>query len=362
MPGIREVAEEVRRWALSNRMMGNFPVSPPVDLATIRNIFGTVGVPAAVKTLQHRGVSYIGINEKLSEIIIFTKKNLSATERRSFERIILKSRGEDITFSFVQSSIAHVGRDLDPPVGVPTFEMLNGRFTCGSSIYIASEKGAGTLGCLVRDKAGTLYGLSNNHITGGSNYAEPGLPIVAPGMADVAAGAQDPETIGHHRRAYPFVDGLPEVVDAAGNLDAAIFEIKDPNRVCSMQRKRYDTPTDCLPLEVGMVVEKVGRTSSLTKGEVIAELFGFWPVQYDVDVIGGKKIIYFSSMFAIEGKVNLFSYSGDSGSLIVYKDSDEKRFAVGIVVAGNTEGITFALPFDRILTHFDVELVSGHNT
>lgn len=189
----------------------------------------------------------------------------------------------------------------------------------------------------------------------------PGLPIIAPGLLDVAAGGQDPETIGHHHRAYPFIDGIPEIVGATENLDAAIFKIIDPDRVSSMQRAAYDTPTECIPLEIGMRVQKVGRTTGSTIGEVVAEMPDCEPIEYGVDIIGGKKHIYFKGLFAILTTGASFSQPGDSGSLIVNLDQNNARRAVGIIVGGDETGLTFALSLDRVLEHFDVELVSNHN-
>ena len=190
----------------------------------------------------------------------------------------------------------------------------------------------------MRSQDGTLFGLSNNHITGGCNYAVPGLPIIAPGILDVAAGGQDPETIGHHYSAYPFVDGIPEIVSADDNLDAAIFKISNLDRVSSMQRQHWDTPTECIPMEVGMRVAKVGRTTSVTYGEVTSELFDCEQVEYDMDLCGGRKYVYFKSLFVINATTGLFSQGGDSGSLITNVDGNGVRRAVGIIVGGDGTG------------------------
>lgn len=264
---------------------------------------------------------------------------------------------------FRNGGLPFAGVSPPPPTGVTAVTLHNGRYACGSSIYIGSEKGAGTLGCLVRDRTGdrTLYGLSNNHITGGCNYAVPGLPIVSPGSLDVAANAQDPETIGHHADAYPFVDGLPEIVDAASNLDAAIFKIANPDRVSSMQRAHYDTPPECVPLEVGMRVQKVGRTTGSSHGEVVAEYPDCEAIEYELPIIGGKKQVYFQNLFIISASPGDFAQPGDSGALIVEVRQDQPRRAVGLVVGTDGTGLTYALSLPRVLEHFDVELVSNHN-
>jgi hypothetical protein len=48
--------------------------------------------------------------------------------------------------------------------------------------------------------------------------------------------------------------------------------------------------------------------------------------------------------------------------LVVTKLTDASKKAVGLVVAGDENGLTFVLSIDRILKYFDAELVGGHNT
>lgn len=364
MPNLREIALGIKHWALANHMMGDKRIVPEVDMALVRSVFGKVGVPTAVNILQNRGISYVGINELLDQVLIFTDKKLNRREMDLFANLTVGAGGNDrVSIAFMESGIAQSGMPPTPPVGIPPLHEHNGYYTCGSSIYMGSEKGAGTLGCLVQDANGKIFGLSNNHITGGSNYAFVGLPIVAPGSADVAAGVRDPETIGHHARAYPFIDGIPEIVDAGNNLDAALFEVSKPERLSSMQRDRFDTPGNSGELEVGQTVEKVGRTTGYTKGTVISELFDYEYIVYHLDVIGGKKIIFFKSLFMIKGENQdkPFSTFGDSGSLIVSVDNDKNRVSVGIVVGATKEGLTLALSLNRILKYFGVQVLSGHN-
>jgi hypothetical protein len=359
---LRDLALTLKNWAKNNQLMGpNYPEKPGFDASIIRTFFGPAGVPHVTRVLQDRQISYIGVNDISNEIIVYTKKKLSRGDQKILTGSTPTIGGQPVGIVFAHGGVAHAGGPPAPPIGIAPLHLHNGRYSCGGSIYIASEKGAGTLGCLVRSQDGTLFGLSNNHITGGCNYAVPGLPILAPGILDVAAGGQDPETIGHHHNSYPFVDGIPEIVPAEENLDAAIFKILDADRVSSRQRQHWDTPADCVPMEVGMRVAKVGRTTGLTHGEVTSELFDCEQVEYEVDVCGGKKYVYFKSLFIIHSPSGFFSQSGDSGSLVINIDKDGKHHAVGIIVGGDGLGLTFALSLDRALSYFNVELVSGHN-
>jgi len=360
---LRDIALALKKWAQNEQMMGtNYPSRPGFDIGLIRTFFNQAGVAHVTRVLQERQISYIGVNDITNDIIVYTRKKPSSRDKRilsaSASPII---GGHQVSLQFRQGAVAHVGGTPVSPVGVPPFHIHQDRYTCGSSIYIGSEKGAGTLGCLVRSQDGTLFGLSNNHVTGGCNYAVPGLPIIAPGILDIAAGGQDPETLGHHHSAFPFVDGIPEVVDASQNIDAALFTIADPNRISSMQRASYDTPAECIPMTVGMRVSKVGRTTGATHGEVVAELPDCEPIIYDVDICAGRKLVYFKTLFVIQATNGMFTEPGDSGALVVNIDVNNVRRGAGIIVGGDGTGLSFALSLHRVLEHFDVELVSGHN-
>jgi hypothetical protein len=360
---LRDIALALKKWAQNEQMMGsNYPARPQYDVGLIRTFFSQAGVPHVTRILQDRQISYIGVNDITNDIIVFTRKKPTTKEKRILAAAASPMiGGQQISLQFKYGNVAHVGGVPSPPIGVPPFALHGDRYTCGSSIYIGSEKGAGTLGCLVRNQNGELFGLSNNHVTGGCNYAVPGLPIIAPGILDIAAGGQDPETLGHHHAAQPFVDGIPDVVDATHNLDAAIFKIANPDRVSSMQRASYDTPSDCVPMSVGMRVSKVGRTTGATHGEVVAELPDCNPVVYDVDICAGHKLVYFKELFVIQATNGNFTEPGDSGSLVVNIDAQGIRRGTGIVIGGDGTGLTFALSLHRVLEHFNVELVAGHN-
>ena len=102
--------------------------------------------------------------------------------------------------------------------------------------------------------------------------------------------------------------------------------------------------------------------AGLTTGRVTSRLPEPWPVEYEVDVTGGRKIIYFENLFEIENQTTPFALPGDSGSLIVTDDPGGQKIAVGIVVATDNHMLTLALSLDRILDYFGVTLVAGHNT
>lgn len=240
-------------------------------------------------------------------------------------------------------------------------------YTCGSSISVGNNREAGTLGCLVKDCNGKLFGLSNNHVSGSCCFAPLDLPVIAPGIMDVVPGNPHPFTIGLHKGQLPMEFGDPTLVSHLQNSDAAWFEILDPSKVSSMQRGFHDTPSSVLDPVPGMLVQKVGRTTGLTNGVIVAPLVGPISISYAAAQYGFTGSAYFENVFIVQGLGDLFSDSGDSGSLVTHRDQNGDLHAVGLLFAGcgnnSAPGgkITFILPLHEILNRLNVSLVSGHN-
>src|SRR5690606_37276102 len=129
----------------------------------------------------------------------------------------------------------------------------------------------GTLGALVKNAAGDLFALTNNHVSGGCCYTDVTFPIVAPGLLDVRPGGHDPFTLGHHAQVAPWTAGIPDNVDVSTNIDAAICRVKDAEAISSMQQGAFDTPTSTVAPVPGLSVRKVGRTTGDTSGTIIAQ-------------------------------------------------------------------------------------------
>lgn len=296
----------------------------------------------AAEILHKRTVTFVGFNNTANEVIVYTKTNVLKKETPE-----LPDEIDGVRISYERGGAASVTQPAVAPFNVPALVMMGGRYSCGSSVHVGNNVGAGTLGCLVRDSASVMYGLSNNHVTGSCNHADPGLPIVAPGACDVRAGGHDPFTIGHHARLIPMTPGVPGNVNVANNTDAAIFRLKDPMLVTSMQRGAYDTPSAAMMIAPGMEVEKVGRTTGHTQGIVRGRSGGPHPVYYAIEAIDVRQVVYFDPMFAIESIGPLpFVDLGDSGSVITHVAPGGQRYAVGIAVAISQEGPnrTYALP------------------
>jgi hypothetical protein len=199
---------------------------------------------------------------------------------------------------------------------------------------------AGTLGCLVTDGTNT-YLLSNNHVIANENALPLGSPIFQPGFLDGGSAATD-----RVARLTKFV--TIHKVPADNHVDAAIAQIDSP-KVASPQ---ILTPINALastapvPAAIGMKVQKHGRTTGFTKGQVV-------DISADVNVTYDFGTARFVDQIVIVGDGPSFSDSGDSGSLIVTRPG--KR-ATGLLFAGSNTH-TIANPIQEVLSALGVTLV-----
>ncbi len=355
-PDLRTLVTEITKWAETKRMFGDARLDTGFDEVMIRDAFSGVGLQAATKILQDRHIAYLGINEAENSIQIFTQKGLRIRDRDLLE----KARLGDIRLVFRNGSQLSSGNI--PPISspVPPYHLHNQHYTCGSSTSIANEPSAGTIGCLVMDSSRELFALSNNHVFAMNNYADLGIPVIAPGQIDIAANALDPFVLGHLAGAMPIIGGNPQIVNASANIDAAVIKIRDASLISSMQRDCYDTPNQVGDLKAGIPVEKVGRTTGRTRGQVVSHHVTPQPIKCNIHKYGTFKVAYFTEFFGVVGDNGAFSTSGDSGSLVTTIDDHGQRLAVGLVFAGNDD-LSFVLSLDKVLDHFGLQMVGGHN-
>lgn len=346
-----------KAWAQENHLLGReFPVNLNTEAEEKDALFDGLKVTAASSTiLNSKHLLAVGFNESTSEVIVFTAKKITLKEQKSLPQTL----GENCSVKYIHGGHALAGV---PNAGIASSAYMQNaqhKYTCGSSIHPVKHIGAGTLGCLVKNEQGEIFGLSNNHVTGLCNYALHGEKILAPGHLDVEANGLDPFTIGYHFKAHQMVSGVPDNVDVASNSDAALIRLVDEASLTSYQRAHYDTPQAVQPIQPGYKVSKVGRTTDLTHGQVVAQLTGPFPVTYNVPGVGST-ISYFDPVYVVQGVTGPFSAPGDSGALVVAEVNGD-RYAVGLVFAGDAQGLSYVLPLNPILDSLKVKLVSGHN-
>ena len=317
-----------------------------------------------VESFEKQAVTLVSYNEKRRTVYIYTTKRVPKGEAS----VLPLALPSDVKITYrVTKPLIISDSEVSEPFGADPYELFKQRYACGSSISIGNTRAAGTIGALVRDNKGTLFGLSNNHVSGGCSNARAGLPIVAPGIMDVMVGSHNPFTIGLHHAILPMRPGDPSVASGhEENSDAALFSIVDEALVTSWQGQQYDTPEDIVDPVDDMIVEKVGRTTKHTQGNIDSRVSGPFPVQYksvtyhspeDSSTFIGQ--VFFNEVYLVYGKNGtLFSKPGDSGSLVVTTDNGIRK-AVGLVFAGKTSGESYILPLRSIVERFKVKLVSG---
>ena len=176
---------------------------------------------------------------------------------------------------------------------------------------------AGTLGCLVK-KDGQVYILSNNHVLANSNAASPGDAILQPGPHD--GGKYPEDQIADLTEFVPIsFFGLPS--QAEDNLvDAAIAQpIED--RDVSEQILGIGPIKGMTQAELGMLIQKSGRTTEFTTGQI-------QQVDVTVNVQYGEGRI---ARFADQVMAGPMSQGGDSGSAVL----DQNNRLVGLLFEGS---------------------------
>ncbi len=225
---------------------------------------------------------------------------------------------------------------------------------------------AGTFGYLV-ERAGERFILSNNHILANCNIAKSGDPIWQPGAADL--GTQEDriatlsdyvpldfgEASGNCDVAEAFARLLNSLAEATGSHHRLrSVQVTPDENVMDAALARIDAPDEALPAilnigpptgvvepQLGMRVQKMGRTSGLTTGTVTQI-----DVAVNVDFEGR------TARFVDQIMTSKMSAPGDSGSAVL----DEQRRAAGLLFAGSDKVMLFT-PIQRILSHFNVTLV-----
>ncbi|MFD2265411.1 hypothetical protein ACFSM5_21085 [Lacibacterium aquatile] len=358
MPSAADVGARLYDWAKDNGyLLTDDNESPSVrkPLSRVFNERLTQDMVAEPEPLIGR-LQVVGVfhDEQAEKVFVCTKGAIPAVRHKT-----LPERLDGIFVEWIGSCNLHQTPPSNPapPTSSSRAYRVGGRVACGSSISPANVHGAGTMGCLVTDENGTIYGLSNNHVTGGCNHMEIGMPILAPAPYDASPDQTQPLplSIGRHHRYIPLQSGDPRVVPPQQH-DAATFKIIDQALVTSMQGdSAYDTPAKTAVPKGGMRVKKVGRTTGLSMGTIIGVMSNPLPVPYAADKF--RAHVYLEGGFAVRGDNDQpFSSAGDSGSLVVTADGEH---AVGLIVAGMGL-VTIMMPIQRTLDELNLRLLTGH--
>jgi hypothetical protein len=213
----------------------------------------------------------------------------------------------------------------------------------GVSTGNIGECEAGTISARVKDGT-NYYALSNNHVYALENGAPIGSEILQPGLYDTQCMIRGNNDIGS---LYSFIP----INFSGGNntVDAAIAISSTAQLGNSTPSNGYGTPnsTTVAP-SVGLAVQKYGRTTQLTKGNISA-INATVTVSY-----GSNENAIFVNQIIVTTK-GAFIKAGDSGSLLV--TNNPAANPVGLVFAGNSSGTySIANPISAVLGAFGVTI------
>jgi hypothetical protein len=215
----------------------------------------------------------------------------------------------------------------------------------GISTGRADECAAGTIGARVK-RGSTVYALSNNHVYA-KEATQRGLTgtILQPGRYDLnCAQATDTHHLGELTDYVPlsFGSGSENVVDAA------IAQTTTEKLGTSTPSDGYGTPrTQTAAASLGQRVQKYGRTTGLTRGQVEG-------INAAVNVGYSSGTARFVGQVVVYGDRPGFLRSGDSGSLLV---TDPGRNPNGLLFASDSSGRwAIANPIGDVLSSLNVSV------
>lgn len=239
----------------------------------------------------------------------------------------------------------------------------------GAKIFVENRLTVGTLGALAEHN-GNHYILSNKHVLDPENSSRLGIEIFQPGLLD-DLNDSNPEPIARLTKFVPLRWGQ------SNSVDCAIAEILHPGCASPIFLPPVDRLSSTEPSDpvLGMSVEKVGRTSGHTTGEIfgtdvdvkVAFLSGTYKLQNQFLVQADRRawpniLTRFprpwSDLLAklrVFGDRQPFSEPGDSGSVVV--DRSSKR-AVGLLVGGSpNRRLSIVSPMRQVLSELGIALI-----
>lgn len=251
-------------------------------------------------------------------------------------------------------------RDLVPETvdGIPTDVVATGalrtlsertarfRPALGGASIGHRDVTAGTLGCIVY-RGGEPFILSNNHVLANENRGQPGDPILQPGPYDGGKLPDDAVAVLADFVAVRMAEeesGCALAKSSAAALNWLATLVGSDARLRAVSTAQTDNLVDCAlakPLDtsyvadgildlgritgvgqvrLGDAVAKSGRTTGLTRGEILQ-------VDVTADVVFGSTMARFTDQ-VMAGPM---SEGGDSGSAVL----DDQNRIVGLLFAGS---------------------------
>lgn len=179
------------------------------------------------------------------------------------------------------------------------------------------------------------YILSNMHVLGGINHGQVGDPIYQPGPLDAPPS---PAThVGTLADFVPFQSG-------ANDYDCALARLDDPSNATG-DIPQIGRPTRAADSVIGMKVEKTGRTTEHTTGNVYMK-----HVSFGISTGVGRGL-FFRDMDLLR----LPHWPGDSGSAVCTREGNVTVTALLFAGVRYTT-YAFACPIERIMSRLGIAL------
>ena len=366
MVEIEQLRLAILSWARINGILSdNVPIEQDgsLDLVPFE--------PEAIEYFRTRKIVRVEVDEK--RVTIFSRLPIAKTKQSAVKSSFSKVYGKEKIELYIDASKPYkVDQALQTYKKFEPLRKHNNAISCGSSVGLGNQRNAGTLTALAKNEEGELFGLSCNHVVGGCSIAQPGTPVVSPGIQDVSVENNEIHVIGDYFRPAPMSQGLPSVIPVGRNRDLACFTIRDRKVVTSLQgvgEKSYDTPLGFATAKHGLPVKKWGRSTGYTEGEIsfVGKYKRPEPVDYNVICFYGpmnsqvfKGTVYFDEVYEVSSYGAPFSLGGDSGSLVVTNYDNKTQKVIGIVIAGDKLK-SVVLPLKPALKDLKLKLVAGLN-
>ena len=293
------------------------------------------GAAAAPSPRPEHNVVGVALGEKISENQPTGVASVRLLVRRKYPKNVMSL--DEMLPTHVQGipvDVQEVG-EVRPLVDLPDPCLAYTPARPGCSVGFDAPM-AGTFGARVVGPDGRRYILSNNHVLADLGRLPAGAPIFQAGLLDLAPTASRRQ-IARLARWSDF-NAVPLLLDCAiaeeisqGNLAGEILHVGLPAGVGQAAED--------------MIVHKYGRTTRYTVGRVTS-------IAATIEIPYVTGLYRFDDQIQIEGVGTAFAAAGDSGSLIVERQS---ATAVGLLFGGS-EVAVFANHIGDVLTAMRVTL------
>ena len=290
---------------------------------------------------------YFGLNIPSNDVVFRAYRSLSAAvfanpvwfERYKVGGVAIGQTGLEV---FVEKDIfkTELGELIAKTINIGFNVRVTGSIVTaaqgGDSVRAgAGRRVTGTLGCLVKDTSGAIFGLSCDHVIGVMVGQAIGDPVCSPASMATRIGSLAKSS------------GVVLSITHPNRIDAALFNLDQPSKHFAGINGLPGAPTGpCTSISFGDPLRKSGSATKVTNGQFS------YIVTMRVPYYGGHAL--FVDQIGIDGGGKVFANGGDSGALVV-NDSGE---AVGLLFAAAPGScLGFANPIDAVLAGLGVAII-----